>query len=238
MISSRPLNRQNFLTDSEILSDTVLPPLLEYDVIYYFCMETPEDHSGAMGEIRTLEILDVDIKDMSKSKTEEGHAFIVDTGKKKYHLNAEHRFEMERWIEAIELSIQTSRERKLSITGACKNIAALVYQVDSNETIVRQQITDQFEKAIPRLRDWDDVESLLEQCTILKDDMITVRTVFFIVSQTFDACLALKPQRKDIIELYMKNGHTHLTGVLTRFWDTKAVGLNVIYYESLTLIAF
>lgn len=231
MISSRPLNRQNFLTDSEILSDTVLPPLLEFDVIYYFCMETPEDHSGAMGEIRTLEILDVDIKDMSKSKTEEGHAFIVDTGKKKYHLNAEHRFEMERWIEAIELSIQTSRERKLSITGACKNIAALVYQVDSNETIVRQQITDQFEKAIPRLRDWDDVESLLEQCTVLKDDMITVRTVFFIVSQTFDACLALKPQRKDIIELYMKNGHTHLTGVLTRFWDTKAVGLNVIYYD-------
>lgn len=105
MVSSRPLNRQDFLTDSEILSDTVLPPLLEFDVIYYFCMETPEDSSGAMGEIRTIEILDVDIKDMTKSKTEEGHAFIVDTGKKKYHLNADHRFDMERWVEAIELSI-------------------------------------------------------------------------------------------------------------------------------------
>jgi hypothetical protein len=28
------------------------------------------------------------------------------------------------------------------------------------------------------MRDWDDVESLLEQCTILKDDMITVKIIF------------------------------------------------------------
>ncbi len=127
LISSRPLNRGDFLSDAEILSDTVLPPLVEFDVLYYFCMETGEDNSSAMGEIRTLDILEVAIKDMSRSKTEEGHAFIVDTGKKKYHLNAGHRFDMERWIEAIELAMQTSREKKLSITGACKNIAALVY---------------------------------------------------------------------------------------------------------------
>lgn len=55
-------------------------------------MDTPEDQSGAMGEIKTLQILTVSIKDMSKSKSEAGHAFIVDTGSKLFHLNAEHRF--------------------------------------------------------------------------------------------------------------------------------------------------
>lgn len=41
---------------------------------------------------------------MSKSK-EEGHAFIIDTGKKRIHLNVSHRFELERWVEAIEISM-------------------------------------------------------------------------------------------------------------------------------------
>jgi hypothetical protein len=126
LLSSRPLNQKDFLADPALLADSVLPPLLEFDVIYFFMMETEEDASGPLGEIRTSEILNVTIKDMSKSKTEEGHAFIVDTGKKMFHLNAQHRFDMERWVEAIELSMQTSRERQLSITGACKNISSLV----------------------------------------------------------------------------------------------------------------
>lgn len=74
-------------------------------------MDTPEDASGAMGEIKNVQILSITIKDMTKSKSEAGHAFIIDTGSKLFHLNAEHRFEMERWVEAIELSMQTARER-------------------------------------------------------------------------------------------------------------------------------
>lgn len=104
--------------------------MIEFDVIYFYIMDAPDDSSGHLGEIRTSEILNVSIKDMSKSKTEEGHAFLIDTGKKMFHLNAVHRFDMERWVEAIELSMQTSRERQLSITGACKNIAALVAKFD------------------------------------------------------------------------------------------------------------
>jgi len=67
---------------------------------------------------------------MTKSKSEDGHAFIIDNGSKQLHLNAEHRFELERWVEAIELSMQTARERQLSITGACKNIASLISLMD------------------------------------------------------------------------------------------------------------
>jgi len=118
------------------MSDSVLPPLLEFDVIYYFRMDTPDDASGPAGEIKTLNILKVGVKDMTKSK-EDGHAFIIDTGKKLYHLNTEHRFELERWVEAIEISMQTSKERQLSITGACKNISPIVTLYDTNEDILR-----------------------------------------------------------------------------------------------------
>lgn len=104
--------------------------MLEFDVLYYYVIETEEDASGPMGDIKTVSVLSLSVKDMSKSKSEGGHAFIVDTGNKLFHLNAEHRFEMERWVEAIELSMQTARERQLSITGACKNISALVASFD------------------------------------------------------------------------------------------------------------
>lgn len=86
------------------MSDSVLPPLIEFDVIYYFRMETPDDASRPAGEIKTLNILKIDVKNMTKS-TEDGHAFIIDTGKKLYHLNTEHRFDLERWVEAIEISM-------------------------------------------------------------------------------------------------------------------------------------
>lgn len=63
-------------------------------------MERQDDSSGALGEIKTLNILKVGVKNMTNSK-EEGHAFIIDTGKKLYHLNTPNRFELERWVEAI-----------------------------------------------------------------------------------------------------------------------------------------
>jgi len=43
MISSRPLNSEDFLEDSNILSDTYLPPMIEYDVIYYYAMDEETD---------------------------------------------------------------------------------------------------------------------------------------------------------------------------------------------------
>lgn len=54
LISSRPLTREAYLADPELLPESVLPPLLEFDVLYYFVMETPDDASGAMGDVRTV----------------------------------------------------------------------------------------------------------------------------------------------------------------------------------------
>ena len=149
--------------------------MLEFDVMYYFVMDTPDDPSGSLGEIKALNILKVEIKNMSKSKTEEGHAFIIDTGKKLFHLNTQYKFELDRWVEAVEISMQTAREKQLSITGACKNISQIVTLFDMNQDILRSQIEDEYEQKIPKTKDnWEDVESLLQTCSELKDDMITV----------------------------------------------------------------
>lgn len=91
-------------------------------MLYYYMMDTSDDSSGSLGEIKTVDILKVELKDMSNSR-EGGHAFIIDTGKKMYHINVDHRFELERWVESLEMSMLTAREKQLSITGACKNIA-------------------------------------------------------------------------------------------------------------------
>jgi hypothetical protein len=73
-------------------------------------MTTIDDASGLIGKIRTINIVNVEVKDMAHSK-EEGHAFIIDTGKKLYHLNTDHRFELEKWVESIEISMQNALER-------------------------------------------------------------------------------------------------------------------------------
>lgn len=73
-------------------------------------MATMDDASGVSGKIKTINIVNVEVKNMQNSK-EEGHAFIIDTGKKLYHLNCDHRFELEKWVEAIKISMQTAYEK-------------------------------------------------------------------------------------------------------------------------------
>jgi hypothetical protein len=46
-----------------------------------------EDRSGQQGQIRTKDIIKIEIKNMDESNTESGHAFLLDSGSNKYHLN-------------------------------------------------------------------------------------------------------------------------------------------------------
>lgn len=80
MVSSRPLNFSSYMTDLRVLDETQIPPLLELDTIYYFIMGKEGDTSGAVGEIKTIDIQHLRVKDMTKSKSESGHAMIVDCG--------------------------------------------------------------------------------------------------------------------------------------------------------------
>ena len=76
------------------MDETLIPPLLELDTIYYYIMGKEGDVSGQCGEIKTIDILNVTVKDMTKSKSEEGHALIIDTGTQIFHLNTLHLFEL------------------------------------------------------------------------------------------------------------------------------------------------
>lgn len=122
LISSRPLTAADYVEDPRILDETLVPPLLELDTIYYYIMGKEGDTSGQCGEIKTIDILNVTVKDMS-AKRELGHALIIDTGTDIFHLNTEHKFELEKWLEAILCSMQTARETKLSLTGQSRNIS-------------------------------------------------------------------------------------------------------------------
>jgi hypothetical protein len=48
-----------------VLSETLLPPLFEFDTIYQYFMDAPEDASGQNGTIKTNDIISIQIKDMS-----------------------------------------------------------------------------------------------------------------------------------------------------------------------------
>jgi len=46
LISSRPLNQEQYVLDTEILSADMLPSLIEFDTIYYFGFDNSEDDSS------------------------------------------------------------------------------------------------------------------------------------------------------------------------------------------------
>lgn len=92
---------------------------------------------------------------------------------------------MDRWVEAICISMQTAREAKLSLTGAVKNISKIVSEYDFNSQALIDKITEENNKKLPlEVADWDgDVELVLQKCSATRDNMV----------ETFDGCLSLKP---------------------------------------------
>ena len=85
-------------------------------------MDKPGDDSGVSKEFKTINLINVQMKDMSGS-SEKGHALIIDFGADRVHVNSETKFQIEQWYEALLCSAQTAREFKISVTGAVKNIA-------------------------------------------------------------------------------------------------------------------
>jgi hypothetical protein len=228
MISSRPLGMEDFLRDTEVLNEAQLPPLFEFDTMYQYYMGAADDSSGHSHSLKTSDIINIKMIDKEKGLSKEGHDFIIDTGTTKLYLQATYKFEMERWVEAIVISMQTARESKLSLTGATKNISKVVMQFDMDKEKLIRQMTKELQKKLPPdIEDWDrDIDVVLQACEAVREEVI----------ETFDSCLSLKPQRKDLICCYMENHHVHLVTLLGAFWEKFGVDLNP--YETLSVIDF
>ena len=224
MVSSRPLDSQNYLRDPRTMDETLIPPLLELDTIYYYIMGKAGDSSGQCGEIKTIDILNVTIKDMSKSKGESGHALIIDTGTNRIHLNTPHKFDLETWLEAILCSMQTAKETRLSLTEQCRNISQTIMAFDTNKQAAMTSLQHKMGDLLPITSKYEDVDQLLEACSQVNEDILS----------TINACMSQQPQRRDIITVYMDISHRQICSVLSHYWEKQAVKLSA--FDTLTLI--
>jgi len=115
------------------------------------------------------DIVDITLMDMEKQQKEPVHSFLIDTGMENIYLMAKHRFEMERWVEAMIIAMQTAREAKLSITGKTKNIARIVsdfdYNIDTPDKF-KHNLDNEINKLLPPdVDDWGrNIDEILGPC--------------------------------------------------------------------------
>ena len=219
LISSRPLNQDDYLEDNEQIKEEDLPPLIEFDTIYYYSISA-NDNVNLAGEIKAIDIDNVYINSENDSKM---HSFVIDCNAKKYEFVSKKRFVIEQWIDAIELSCKTAKEIQYSITGNIKNISMIITQYEIDRDQLKEEIDRDidFKLWTDDMTNYKEFEEILETLALLteiKDDMI----------YTFDACLVQKPPRNDIIEMYMESTHVKICERLTYEWTTKALVMNPI----------
>ena len=130
LMSSRPLNEDDYIHDTNIMSNSKLPSIMDFDVIYYFTYDTDDDNSLPQGNIKTIDIA-IDKLEIEQTKSDE-FSFTCDVGEKKYTFMASTRFIAEQWVEAIRCSNRTSNENRYSVTGKIQNISKIVtlFQLD------------------------------------------------------------------------------------------------------------
>lgn len=192
MISSRPLNKEDYLEDNEQITDDILPPLIDFDTVYYYEMNGKDDSSPFKGCIKCTDISKIDTKTDGK-----WHSIIIDAGAKKYELMAEKKFIVQSWMEAMELAQRTSNERQYSITGSMKNISRIVTEFEIDADQLSQRLQEEAIELFPQGKEWSSLDEILDRANTLSKQLFSI----------FDACLAQNPQRKDIIKLYMDTQH-------------------------------
>ena len=143
LISSRPLSQEEYLEDQEEISEDELPPLLNFDVLYYYKSGYKSDEVVLAGEIKILDMDNVEIKNDQKA---DSYSFIVEAKGKKYQFISSKRYIIEQWVDAIKLSAKTAKEKQYSITGKVKNISMIVAKFE----IDRDQLKEELENEVDR----------------------------------------------------------------------------------------
>lgn len=166
-----------------------------------------------------LPTIDINLEKLQiETITDHEHQFTIDVGEKKYEFIAPTRFMAEQWVEAIECSSRTATENRYSITGKIKNISKIVTHFELDRDALKSELIEAVkEKLIDGIddeyHDFEEVHVLLALLTEIQDEMI----------QIFDACLAQKPSREDIIHLFMETQHVEITKRLRHEWEVKAL---------------
>jgi hypothetical protein len=117
MISSRPLNQEAYLEDTSEISDDDLPPLVNFDTIYYYSTGYNNEEISLAGEIKAI---DIDSVALSTDNSASLHSFTIEAKSKKYQFVSKKKFIIEQWVDAIELATKTAKEKQYSITGKIK----------------------------------------------------------------------------------------------------------------------
>ncbi|CAG9318772.1 unnamed protein product [Blepharisma stoltei] len=206
LISGAPI--KNDVEDDQQLAETLLPPWMYLNHIYYFKFSGLDDDSEAQGEIPTR-IVNIRIKDMTNSK-DSGASFLLDVGTRIFHLNADNEEEMNRWIKAIEISRENAQEVSSSITGKPKILKKIIDLYDNHgESSLKGKILEKFQNEIGDLMEnCKEIELAINACQLLTDDLIS----------TIDGCIAARPQRLEIAEFYAGIFHKKLCEFLSRCW--------------------
>ena len=79
----------DYTRDTEIMSDKVLPPLVDFDTVYY-SVENDDEEKFFKGTVKTLDVFTdkLDIRTIGSNAYE----FTLDTGGKKYEFVAKTKF--------------------------------------------------------------------------------------------------------------------------------------------------
>jgi len=212
LVSARQI-RNDCPLDEEILSVSQLPPWMELETIYYFDDKEILTESKYLKNIVLQDCNGVIVKDMTKSK-DKGFTFKIDMGETIYHLNAETLKENQQWTVAIELSKATAQQQARSRDGGLKKNIALIEKIHAEGGVSKLQdkIIDDYLRITMEypIEDFDNLDEFLQQNEKVLEDF----------KATADACLALDPPRKDIIEEYFPIYHE------------KTIQMPTIYYES------
>ena len=205
LISGAPLTPTN---EEETINESLLPPWMFLNHIYYFKYNGPDDDSEAQGEIPTR-LLTIRIKDMKESR-DSGHSFLLDLGNRIYHFNTETEEEMNEWVKAIDTSKESAMDISSSITGRPKFIKKLIQLFDTHGVKgLKAKVDDKFKEKVGKIEiSVENLKEVTDEMSKLVDDMIS----------SIDGCVSSRPQRLDVAENYAASFHKRLSDQLGLIW--------------------
>ena len=179
LVCQRPLGKVDYAIADEELGEEVLEGTgLQFNTLYYYKMDGPNDASPVKGSIPLANLTNLQVK------LDEKHWIItLIEGQKQRKLIFDKRATFDTWEEALLLARQTVAEKKKFEEQNVKDISRLVRVYDKNSDKLEQEINEKF--IVPLGRNWEHADKLLELCSELQKELL----------QVIEACVSSEPAR-------------------------------------------